>query len=68
MKLPQNTRFIAGFVHEKLSLDEHKSLLKIIEHIRGEKIEVACSCGMGRRSSGAADQLLKIKKGLVEMD
>ncbi len=68
VKLPQKTRFIAGFVHEKLSLDEHKSLLKNIEHIRGEKIEVACSCGMGRRASGAADQLLKIKKGLVEMD
>ncbi len=68
VRLPQNTRFIAGFVHEKLSLDEHKYLLKNIEHIRGEKIEVACSCGMGRRTSEAADQLLKIKKELVEMD
>lgn len=68
VRLPENTRFIAGFVHEKLSLDEHKSLLKNIEHIRDEKIEVACSCGMGRRTSGVADQLLKIKKELVEMD
>ncbi|MEP6845109.1 MAG: hypothetical protein ABI861_03870 [Panacibacter sp.] len=68
VKLPKYTRFIAGFVHEKLSLDEHKHLLKNIEDIRGEKIEIACSCGMGRRTPDAADQLLKIKKELVEMD
>jgi hypothetical protein len=63
--LPSNTRFIAGFVHEKLSLDEHTHLLKNIENIRGDKVDVACSCGMGRRSKEVADQLLKIKKQLV---
>ncbi len=68
VKLPQNTRFIAGFVHEKLSVDEHKHMLKNIEKIRGERVEIACSCGMGRRTSASADQLLKIKKVLVEMD
>jgi len=68
VKLPSGTRFIAGFVHEKLSSDDHKHLLKSIEQIRGEQIEVACSCGMGRRSSEVADELLKIKKALVEMD
>ena len=68
VKLPPATRFIAGFVHEKLSLDEHISLLKNIESIRGERIEVACSCGMGRRSETVAVQLLKIKKNLVEIN
>lgn len=68
IKLPQGTRFIAGFVHEKLSLDEHKHLLRNIENIRGERVEVACSCGMGRRTSEFADQLLEIKKALVTMD
>ncbi len=68
IKLPDGTRFIAGFVHEKLSLDEHKHLLRIIENIRGERVEVACSCGMGRRTSDSADQLLEIKKALVAMD
>ncbi len=68
VKLQQHTRFIAGFVHEKLSLDDHINLLKNIEEIRGEKIEIACSCGMGRRTSDTADQLLKIKKELVEME
>ena len=68
VKLPANTRFIAGFVHEKLSMEQHKHLLKNIENIRGERIEIACSCGMGRRTTEAADQLLNIKKELVEMD
>ena len=68
VKLPANTRFIAGFVHEKLSMEQHKHLLKNIENIRGEKVEIACSCGMGRRTTEAADQLLNIKKELVEMD
>jgi hypothetical protein len=68
VKLPHGTRFIAGFVHEKLSIEEHKHMLKNIERIRGEQIEIACSCGMGRRTSASADQLLKIKKELVEID
>ena len=68
VKLPQNTRFIAGFVHEKLSLEQHQSLLKNIDIIRNERVEIACSCGMGRRTPQAVDQLLKIKKELVEMD
>ncbi len=68
VKLPQHTRFIAGFVHEKLSLEDHINLLKNIEEIRGEKIEIACSCGMGRRTSDTADELFKIKKMLVTME
>ena len=67
VNLPQNTRFIAGFVHEKLSLDQHKSLLKNIDIIRNERVEIACSCGMGRRTPQVADHLLQIKKELVEM-
>ena len=68
INLPHGTRFIAGFVHEKLSLEEHKQLLKNIENIRGQKVEIACSCGMGRRTSETADQLFKIKRELVTME
>ena len=68
INLPHETRFIAGFVHEKLTLEEHKHLLKNIESIRGERVDIACSCGMGRRTSETADDLFKIKKELVAMD
>ncbi|MEM1137742.1 MAG: hypothetical protein AAGI07_18025 [Bacteroidota bacterium] len=65
IKLPKDTRFIAGFVHEKLPLETHKKLLKNIENIRGEQIDIACSCGMGRRTAEIADQLFKIKAELL---
>jgi hypothetical protein len=65
INLPQGTRFIAGFVHEKLSMEEHRHLLKSIENIRGERVDIACSCGMGRRTTETADHLFKIKKELV---
>lgn len=68
IKLPESTRFIAGFVHEKLSIDTHKDLLKNIESIRGERVDIACSCGMGRRTTEIADQLFKIKNELVTTD
>ncbi len=67
INLPQDTRFIAGFVHEKLSIEEHKQLLKNIEHIRSQKVDIACSCGMGRRTSETADELFRIKRELVTM-
>jgi protein-tyrosine phosphatase len=65
INLPQGARFIAGFVHEKLSMEEHRHLLKSIENIRGERVDIACSCGMGRRTTETADHLFKIKKELV---
>ena len=65
VNLPKGTRFVAGFVHEKLSVEEHKQLLKNIETVRGWQVDVACSCGMGRRTTEAADQLFQIKKELV---
>jgi hypothetical protein len=68
VRLPERTRFIAGFVHEKLSIDDHRQLLRNIENIRGKKVDIACSCGMGRRSTETADQLFRIKQELVRMD
>ncbi len=67
INLPENTRFVAGFVHEKLSIEEHILLLKNIENIRGQQVDIACSCGMGRRTSGTADELFRIKRELVNM-
>ncbi len=60
VKLPAGTRFIAGFVHEKLSGADHQKLLKTIEGLRGGTVDIACSCGMGRRTPEEADRLLEI--------
>jgi hypothetical protein len=68
VELPEGTRFIAGFVHEKLSIEDHKTLLKNVEAIRGHQVDIGCSCGMGRRTSDVADELFQIKKALVSLD
>lgn len=67
IQLPQGTKFIAGFVHEKLNLAEHETILKAIESARGGQVGVACSCGLGRRSTEAADQLFELTKQVAAL-
>ncbi len=59
IQLPPTTQFIAGFIHEKLGVDENRQILKVIEEIRGEPVGIACSCGLGRRSTATADALME---------
>ncbi|MEZ4670742.1 MAG: hypothetical protein R3E39_22795 [Anaerolineae bacterium] len=58
-KLPTGTHFVAGFVHEKLTAQQHQQLLAIIEQVRGGAVDIACSCGMGRRPRPIAEQLIQ---------
>lgn len=64
--LPEGTHFIAGFVHETLSLDENLSILEAIEAARGTHVDVASSCGLGRRTPAAAEQVLTLMRQLAE--
>jgi hypothetical protein len=66
IQMPENVRFVAGFVHEKRSLEELKQLLHQIESIRDHQIDVACSCGMGRRKTEVGLQLMELMKQLVK--
>ncbi|MGQ0620901.1 MAG: hypothetical protein ACT4QA_13425 [Panacagrimonas sp.] len=58
IRLPQGTRFVAGFVHEKRTYEENASILHMIENACGHAVDVACSCGLGRRRPEVAKQLL----------
>jgi hypothetical protein len=58
LRLPQRTRFVAGFLHEARSADEHKTILAAIENAVGAPVDVAASCGLGRRSREAAEHTL----------
>jgi hypothetical protein len=49
--LPQDTRFIAGFLHERLDTEAHRELLARIERLAGREVDVAAACGLGRRAS-----------------
>jgi hypothetical protein len=50
LRLPADTRFIAGFVHDDRSLDEQRELLHRLEALVGRPVDVASSCGLGRRT------------------
>ncbi|MBO0949817.1 hypothetical protein [Fibrella forsythiae] len=65
--LPETTRFVAGFVHEKCTLAENQHILKSIETAYGQPVDVACSCGLGRRTPGTATELLATMARLTTM-
>ncbi|NDJ33047.1 MAG: hypothetical protein GYB64_00125 [Chloroflexi bacterium] len=60
VRLPEGARFVAGFVHEGLSEQEHGIILKAIEDARGHPVDVACSCGLARRTPEVARELLRL--------
>jgi len=60
VRLPAGTRFVAGFVHERRSLEQNRQLLAVIEELRGGAVDVAASCGLGRRTPEAAQQVLEL--------
>ena len=49
LALPEGTRFVAGFIHENLDLERHRTLLRRIESLYGHEVDLSSSCGLGRR-------------------
>jgi len=54
LELPEGTRFIAGFAHEDQSLDEQRRVLTTVEKLLDRPVDIASSCGLGRREAAAA--------------
>lgn len=52
--LPMGVRYMAGFVHE------NRRVLDAIERARGEVVDVASSCGLGRRTPAEATRVLEL--------
>jgi hypothetical protein len=44
---------------------EHKQILEAIEEIRGHTVDIACSCGMGRRTPEIAETLIDMSRKLT---
>lgn len=59
LHLPAGTRFIAGFAHEDQSLDDQRGVQATIEGLLGGPVDVASSCGLGRRDPQAARRTLE---------
>jgi hypothetical protein len=54
LRLPSRVRLIAGFVHESRPLEEQRETLALIESLVGRRVDVATSCGLGRRDRDSA--------------
>jgi hypothetical protein len=66
--LPEKIRFVAGFIHEQRNLEELKTILCHLESVRGHKVDIACSCGLGRRNPEIATYLLELTQQLLEVE
>lgn len=65
IELPPTTRFVAGFVHEKRTPTENRHILNSIETARGQAVDGACSCGLGRRTPDTATELMALMAQLT---
>jgi hypothetical protein len=66
LRLSGGTRFVAGFLHEARSVDDQRRLLDAIDAIVGSPVDVAASCGLGRRSDEAAFSTMDQARALCE--
>lgn len=51
LDLPEGIRFVAGYVHEGLTLDQLQEVQAMVERAAGGAVDVAATCGLGRRES-----------------
>jgi hypothetical protein len=67
LSLPDDVRFIAGFLHESLDLERHRELLARIERLIGREVDVASACGLARRDTPTeAFQAMRDAAELIE--
>jgi hypothetical protein len=66
LKLGPRTRFVAGFAHEDQDLADQRFIRELIERSVGGRVDVATSCGLGRRSPEAAVRALARVRELTE--
>jgi hypothetical protein len=62
IELPEGVKFVAGFIHEENTPETNQQILQAIEAARGESVDIACSCGLGRRPNDIARRLLQDMK------
>ena len=66
--IPDKVRFIAGIIHEASTIKKLVLVRDQIEHTMGRRVDVAASCGLGRRTREAAKLNLEIAKAVALAD
>ncbi len=65
MQVPADVDFVAGFVHDKRTIAEHRQILEILDKVRGGRVDVASSCGLGRRDTETARSMMETTRLLT---
>jgi hypothetical protein len=65
LSIPDEVRFIGGFIHEKSLIKDLVLIRDQIEFNLGRPIDVAASCGLGRRHRKAAQLNLEIARAVA---
>jgi hypothetical protein len=68
LAIPEGVPFIGGFIHEKSLIKDLVLIRDQIEHNLGRSIDVAASCGLGRRTRPAARLNLDIARAVALAD
>lgn len=66
LSLPLHTRLVAGFVHEALSPEQLRAVLTMVESAYGRPVDVAAPCGLGRRDTAMARDLMRASRQLID--
>jgi hypothetical protein len=59
LRLPSDTRFVAGLLHEGRTADELRTAVAAVEDALGRPVDLAASCGLGRRDREMARTILR---------
>ena len=59
LRLPSATRFIDGFAHEGQDLEVQREIRATIEAAVGKPVDIATSCGLGRREPDEARSAIR---------
>ena len=66
LRIPADTRFVAGFVHEDQSVDDQRRILETVERMVGRRVDVAAACGLGRRTREDAVRNIELAAVLAD--
>ena len=59
VKLPEQTRFVAGLVHEEWTAEQTRPVLRPLEQALGRRVDIAAACGLGRRTRDEAVHVMR---------
>jgi hypothetical protein len=68
LKLGAGTRFVAGYIDERLSTGTLLAVRKMIETLVGTDIDIASTCGLGRRSKESALNHMRLASAVARAD